>query len=73
MEAQIQNMVTSASQVLLNPFLLAVPVVGVSALMTGFAGRIAVFVEDLRFRRSRPRHFAPGTATGSESAGSGGG
>ncbi len=55
MEAQIQNVVTSASGVLLNPFLLTVLMVGALAIVTGFAGRVAVFVEDLRYSRIHSR------------------
>ena len=55
MAAQIQNVVTSASGVLLNPFLLTVLMVGALAIVTGFAGRVAVFVEDLRYSRIHRR------------------
>ncbi len=55
MEAQIRDIATSASQVLLNPFLLTVPVVGVLALVTGFASRIALFVEDFVYDRTLAR------------------
>ena len=55
MAAQIQNVVTSASGVLLNPFLLTVLMVGALAIVTGFAGRVAVFVEDLRYSRIHSR------------------
>ena len=46
MEAQIYDIATSAGRVLLNPFLLIVPVIGVLALVTGVAGRVAIVVED---------------------------
>ena len=52
MEAQIHDIATSASQVLQNPILHTVPVVGVLAVVTGFAGRIALFVEDLMYDRT---------------------
>ena len=55
MAAQIQNVITSASGVLLNPFLLTVLMVGALAIVTGFAGRVAVFVEDLRYSRIHSR------------------
>ena len=55
MAAQIQNVVTSASGVLLNPFLLTVLMVGALAIVTGLAGRVAVFVEDLRYSRIHRR------------------
>jgi len=55
MAAQIQNVVTGASGVLLNPFLLTVLMVGALAIVTGLAGRVAVFVEDLRYSRIHSR------------------
>ena len=55
MAAQIQNVVTSASGVLLNPFLLTVLMVGALAIVTGLAGRIAVFVEDVFYSRIHRR------------------
>ncbi len=56
MAAQIQNIATSASGVVLNPFLVTVLMVVVLAIVTGFAGRVAVFVEDLRYSRIHSRN-----------------
>ena len=56
MAAQIHDIVTSASGVVLNPFLLIVPIVVVLAIITGFAGRVAVIVEDLRYSRIHSRN-----------------
>jgi len=55
MAAQIQDIATSASGVLLNPFLLTVLMVGALAIVTGLAGRIAVFVEDVFYSRIHRR------------------
>jgi hypothetical protein len=46
MEAQIYDFARTAGQALLNPILLAVPVIGVLGLATGAAGRVAVIAED---------------------------
>lgn len=51
MAAQIHDIAISASGVLLNPFLLIVPIVVVLAIVTGFAGRVVLVVEDLRYNR----------------------
>ena len=56
MAAQIQNIVTSASGVLLNPLLVTALTVGALAIVTGFAGRVALFVEDLRYSRIHSRN-----------------
>ena len=55
MAAQIHDIATSASGVLLSPFLLGLPLVVALAIITGFAGRVAVFVEDLRYNRVHGR------------------
>ena len=54
--AQILDIATSASSVLLNPLLLIVPIVVVLAIITGFAGRVVVVVEDLRYNRIHSRN-----------------
>ncbi len=51
MAAQIHDIAISASGALLNPFLLIVPIVVVLAIVTGFAGRVVLVVEDLRYNR----------------------
>ena len=56
MEAHIYDIASNAGRVLLNPFLLTVPVVGALALMTGLAGRVAVSIEDLRYMSMRRSH-----------------
>ncbi len=56
MAAQIHDIATSASGVLLNPFLLIMPIVAVLAIITGFAGRVAVVMEDLRYNRIHSRN-----------------
>ena len=81
MEAHIYDIASNAGRVLLNPFLLTVPVVGALALVTGLAGRVAVSIENLRYmsmRRSQapsprmaqrapsPRRRADGEMTGQE-------
>ena len=54
--AQILDIATSATGVLLNPLLLIVPIVVVLAIITGFAGRVVVVVEDLRYNRIHSRN-----------------
>ncbi len=56
MEAHIYDIASNAGRVLLNPFLLTVPVVGALVLVTGFAGRVAVSIEDLRYMSMRRWH-----------------
>jgi len=56
MAAQIHDIATSASGVLLNPIVLIVPIVVALAIITGFAGRVAVVVEDLRYNRIHSRN-----------------
>ena len=56
MAAQIYDIATSASGVLLNPIVLIVPIVVALAIITGFAGRVAVVVEDLRYNRIHSRN-----------------
>ena len=56
MAAQIQNIATSATDALLNPYLVTVLMVSALAIVTGFAGRVAVFVEDLRYSRIHSRN-----------------
>ena len=56
MAAQILDIAISASGVLLNPLLLIVPIVVVLAIITGFAGRVVVVVEDLRYNRIHSRN-----------------
>ncbi len=51
MAAQIHDIAISASGVLLNSFLLIVPIVVVLAIVTGFAGRVVLVLEDLRYNR----------------------
>ena len=81
MEAHIYDIASNAGRVLLNPFLLTVPVVGALVLVTGLAGRVAISIEDLHYmsmRRSQAtsppmaqrapslRHRAEGEMTGQE-------
>ena len=60
MEAHIYDIASNAGNVLLNPFLLTVPVVGALVLMTGLAARVALSIEDLRYMSMR-RAQAPST------------
>ncbi len=60
MEAHIYDIASNAGRVLLNPFLLTVPVVGALVLMTGLAARMAISIEDLRYISMR-RSQAPST------------
>jgi hypothetical protein len=56
MEAQIHDIVISAGQSFLNPFLVSVPAIAGLAFLTGIAGRIAMTVEDIfQSRRDRRR------------------
>ncbi len=55
MEAQIHDIATSVGQVLLNPILLAVLVAWVLSLVTGFAGRIGIYVEDFMYDKTLAR------------------
>lgn len=48
MESQIIEIATAAGRFLLHPIVIVVPLLAVLALATGVAGRLAVFVEDLR-------------------------
>ena len=56
MEAHIYDIASNAGNVLLNPFLLTVPVVGALVLMTGLAARVALSIEDLRYMSMRRWH-----------------
>ncbi len=56
MEAHINDIASNARSVLKNPDLLNVPVVGLLVLVTGFAGRVAVSIEDLRYMSMRRSH-----------------
>ena len=56
MEAHIYDIASNAGRGLLNPFLLTVPVVGALVLVTGFAARVAVSIEDLRYMSMRRSH-----------------
>jgi hypothetical protein len=56
MEAHIYDIASNAGRVLLNPFLLTVPVVGALVLVTGVAGRVAISIEDLRYMSMRRWH-----------------
>ncbi len=53
MEAQIADIATNTGRLLLDPAVLALPAVGVLALVTGVAARIAEFVEHHRLWRKR--------------------
>lgn len=55
MEAQIIEIATAAGRVLLHPAAIGLPLLGVLALATGLAGRVAVLIEDFRYPApSRP-------------------
>lgn len=71
MEAQIQDIASNAGRFLLNPYLLSLPVAFVVALVTGVAGRVGVFVEDLHYNRTHRTDSRQGTD--SQSAASDGG
>ena len=60
MEAHIYDIASNAGRLLLNPFLLTVPVVGALVLITGLAARMAISLEDLRYMSMR-RWQAPST------------
>ncbi len=53
MEAIINEIATSAGRVILNPFLLGLAVIGLLALVTGTAARVAMAVEELPARCPR--------------------
>lgn len=53
MEARFADVAAGAGQVLLSPALLAGFTVGIVAVLSGLAGRVAVVVEDLGMRPSR--------------------
>ncbi len=53
--SQIQETAAGTTGIVLNPFVLTVPVVAVLAIVTGLAGRVAILLEDLLFRRVRSR------------------
>ena len=48
MDTLISNLATTAGRLLLNPLVITVPLLGLLAVATGFAGRAAIVVEDLR-------------------------
>ena len=54
--AQIHDIATSVGGVLLSPFVLIMPMVVALAIITGFAGHVAVVVEDLRYNRIHSRN-----------------
>lgn len=56
MEAHIYDIASNAGRVLLNPFLLTVPALGALVLVTGFAGRVAMSIEDLHSRHTHLVH-----------------
>ncbi len=56
MEAHIYDIASNAGRILLNPFLLTVPALGALVLVTGFAGRVAISIEDLHSRRTHLVH-----------------
>lgn len=63
MEAQIYDFARTAGQALLNPILLAVPVIGVLGLATGAAGRVAVIAEDFLAHHTQPSAGRDGSAS----------
>ena len=63
MEAQIYDFARTAAQALLNPILLAVPVIGVLGLVTGAAGRVAVIAEDFLADHTQPSADRGGSAS----------
>ena len=56
MEAHIYDIASNVGRVLLNPFLLTMPVIGALALVTGLAGRVAISIEDLRYMWTQRSH-----------------
>ncbi len=52
---QIFDIAATAGQVLLHPATVVVPLLTVAALVTGLAGRMALFIEDLRQMPSESR------------------
>lgn len=63
MEARIADAAAGAGQVLLSPALLAGFTIGIVAVLTGLAGRVAVVVEDLGVRPSRGVPVLPAPTT----------
>ncbi|MDJ0925571.1 MAG: hypothetical protein QNJ77_13515 [Acidimicrobiia bacterium] len=51
MEALVHNITAIAGRMLFNPLLLTVPVLGLLALVTGAAGRIATAFQDFQQTR----------------------
>jgi len=56
MQAQVTNFALSAGQILLNPVVLTTLVVGALTLVTGFAARVVVLVEDGQTVRTHRRN-----------------
>ncbi len=56
MASQIHEIAVSAKAFLLDPVLLIVPIVLILAITTGFVGRVALIVEDLRYGRIQRRN-----------------
>jgi len=55
MATQIHEIAMIAGGALLNPYLLTVLMAGAMAIVTGLAGRVAIFVEDLHYDRTHRR------------------
>ncbi len=63
MEAQIQAIASTAGRFLLNPYLLSMAVAFAVALVTGVAGRVAVFMEDRQYNRTHRTDSQPGVTS----------
>lgn len=63
MEAQIQVIASTAGRFLLNPYLLSMAVAFAVALVTGVAGRVAVFMEDLQYNGTHRTDSRPGVVS----------
>ncbi len=63
MEAQIQAIASTADRFLLNPYVLSMAVAFAVALVTGVAGRVAIFMEDLQYNRTHRTDNRPGLAS----------
>jgi hypothetical protein len=63
MEAQIQDIASTAGRLLVNPYLLPIAVAFAVALVTGVAGRVALFMEDLQYHRTHRADSRPSVAS----------
>ena len=56
MATQLHDIAINARSYLLDPLLLIALLVAILVIFTGFAGRVSVVVEDLRYHRNHRRN-----------------